>query len=98
MTAVGLLAYWFDICRMQSLWAFDGIERHGLTGFQCLVSIHSNGGIVCEKVVSAVIRKDESEAFCIIEPLHLPGTHGNTPVLRVVVIVIRPSCILPRKS
>ena len=69
-----------NIGSVQTLGAFDGLESNGLACLEGLVTIHSDCGVVSEQIVAPIVRKNESKAFCVVEPLHLPCTHGNAPV------------------
>ena len=51
------------------------VEADLLRFLQRLVSIHLDGAVVGEQILAAVIRRDESEALGVVEPLHCTCSH-----------------------
>ena len=71
-----------DIDRMQALGALNDFELNRLSGLEGLVSVHFDGGIVCEQVLIATFGEDEAIAFGVVEPLDLTTEHAVIPLQR----------------
>src|SRR5690348_8739760 len=67
-----------DVRRRRAFGALGDVERNLLRLLQRLVAIHLDGAVVGEKILAAVVRRDESEALGVVEPLH--GTCCHVPV------------------
>src|SRR5688572_12031756 len=54
-------------------------ERNLLAFLQRLEPVHVDRRKMREEIFAAAIGSDESETFCIIEPLDCTGCHGDIP-------------------
>jgi len=73
----------YDIGRVQPFGAFDDVKADCLAGFQRFVAVHRDGRVVCEEITTALIRKNETKAFGVVEPLYLSRAHAALPLSRV---------------
>src|SRR5262249_60745754 len=73
----GIRLYRADVLRCRALRTLDDLELDRLTLAQRLESLPTDGGMVDEDVLGAVVRGDESEALRVVEPLHLSLRHGT---------------------
>src|ERR1700686_2407429 len=62
-----------NLCRLHALLAFVSHEGNGLTFLQAFETVAFNGLEVDEQVLTATLRRDEAEAFLIVEPLYGAG-------------------------
>jgi|SRR5690349_4432307 hypothetical protein len=66
-----------DVCSLHAFGAALRFEADLLAFSEALEAVAANFGEVREQVVTAVIRGDEAEALCIVEPLDGTGIHKN---------------------
>ena len=59
--------------------ALAHVEPDLLTLGEGGVAVHPNLGVMDENVLSAAVRRDESEAFLFVKPFHCSCTHNKTP-------------------
>src|SRR3954447_13762361 len=59
-----------DIGRGRALCAVRDVEGDLLRFLEGLVAIHLDGAVMGEEILAAVIRRDESKALRVVEPLH----------------------------
>jgi hypothetical protein len=79
-----------DVLRGGALLALHHVELNRRALGQALEAVALNGAVVDEAVLRTVLRRDESEALGIVEPLYSPsGTHTVLPVLVLGVIGVR---------
>src|SRR5438045_861347 len=59
-----------DVGRGRTLLALRHVEGDLLALFERLVAVHLDRAVMGEQILAAVIRRDESEALGVVEPLH----------------------------
>ena len=64
-----------DVCSLLALRALLNFKRHLLVLLQGLEAAALNFRKVREKVLAAVVRRDEAKALCIVKPLHSTCCH-----------------------
>src|SRR5882724_3099650 len=64
-----------DFGRLRALCALLDDELHALTLGQRLEAAAFDLGEVCKQIFSAIFRRDESESFCVVEPLDGTNSH-----------------------
>src|SRR5215831_17622699 len=67
-----------DVARLRAFLAHRGVVGHLVVLLEGLETRTLDSGEVGEQILAAVIRRDESEALCIVEPLDLACTHVFT--------------------
>jgi len=66
-----------DVGSLRAFWSTHSLERYALTFLQRLEAIALNGGEVREEVIAASVRRDEAEAFGIVEPFDSASLLGH---------------------
>src|SRR5690606_5283883 len=66
-----------DPGRLLALRALDDLELDFLPFFQGLEAVHLDGREMGEKILAPLVRRDEAEAFSIVEPLDGTGCHNR---------------------
>src|SRR5439155_18843491 len=74
----GRLLQRLDVRRRGALLALRHVERDLLALFEGLVTRTLDRGVMGEEILAAVIRRDESEALRVVEPLHGTCRHINS--------------------
>src|SRR5438046_8159975 len=64
-----------DVCRGRALLPLRDVERDLLALFQGFEARALDRAVMGEQILSAVIRRDESEALGVVEPLHCACRH-----------------------
>src|SRR5439155_22443339 len=64
-----------DVCRGRALLPLRDVERDFLALFQGFEARALNRAVMGEQILPAVIRRDESEALGVVEPLHCACRH-----------------------
>src|SRR5207249_10458769 len=64
-----------DVCRGRALLPLRDVERDLLALFQGFEACALDRAVMGEQILPAVIRRDESEAFGVVEPLHGACSH-----------------------
>src|ERR1044072_1761531 len=59
--------------------ALHDLEGHLLTFLEGFEPIHLDGREVCKQILTTLVRRDESETFCVIEPFDRTSCHSNFP-------------------
>ena len=84
-----------NVLRSRTLLPFHNLELHRVTLVKGLKTLCLDGGVVDKAILAVVLRRNESEALLIVEPLHSPSrTHRPTPLVVIVgVRMIRTACL-----
>src|SRR5688500_10224312 len=72
-----------DLRSGRALLALRRFEFHGLSFFERLVAVHLDLGVMGEQILAAILRRDESEALRVVEPLHGAFSHFQLPSLSI---------------
>lgn len=64
-----------DIRSLLAFWALHHVELHLLAFLEGFEPIHLDGTEVRKQIFSAVIRRNEPKAFCVVEPLDCTRRH-----------------------
>ena len=74
-----------NVLRSRTLLPFHDLELHRVTLVQGLKTLCLDCGVVDKAILAVVLRRNESEALLIVEPLHSPSrTHRPTPLVVIV--------------
>ena len=66
-----------DICSLFALRAGGNVKAHPLVFRERLETCRIDGREMREQVFRAIVRGDETETFCVIEPLHNTCCHAD---------------------
>jgi len=58
------------VLRRRALWAVLHVEFHGLSFFQGPESLHADFCLMAKQILPAIVRRDESVTFGLIEPFN----------------------------
>ena len=63
---------------MLAFWALRNFETNFLAFLKGFETVHVDCRKVCKQIFAAIIRSDETETFCIIEPFNCTSCHVTT--------------------
>src|SRR5690554_3732811 len=64
-----------DVGSLEAFLALGDVEGNLLAVLQSLEAVSLNLGEMCEQIVAIVVRRDEAEAFGVVEPLDSTSSH-----------------------
>jgi len=74
-----------NVLRSRTLLPFHNLELHRVTLVEGLKALSLDGRVVDKAILAVVLRRNESEALLIVEPLYSPSrTHLPTPLVAII--------------